>query len=147
MKWIEKQGIAHYTVPIPAHKKESDRIPNTSMAAVLNSIRDHEEFERPLLVHCNKGKHRTGCVMAAWRQWKHGHGRTHGEAVFDYMINAGEKWRTLDVSYLDNLFVDRTMDTPELQSLNVKRAVADTVGKMEEEVEKEIYERMQKEFK
>ncbi|KAI9845373.1 MAG: hypothetical protein M1838_001773 [Thelocarpon superellum] len=68
--FMEENHIQHFQVPIPGNKDAADISTSdimTAMAVVLDS-RNH-----PLLIHCNKGKHRTGCVVACMRkvhEWK-----------------------------------------------------------------------------
>ncbi|WFD43362.1 protein-tyrosine-phosphatase [Malassezia psittaci] len=46
------------------------KVPEETVTAVLATILDQRNH--PLLIHCNKGKHRTGCVIGCLRklqQW------------------------------------------------------------------------------
>lgn len=51
---MEKNGIQHFEIPIPAHKDESVVIPPERIAAALKILQDSRNH--PVLVHCNKGK-------------------------------------------------------------------------------------------
>ena len=99
--FLARGGIRHLTVAIPAHKRAGDRIPGAAMAAALRVLRD--PAHHPLLVHCNKGKHRTGCVVGAWRKAA---GWAMPDVLKEYRRYAGAKARPLDEEYLAALLFD-----------------------------------------
>ncbi|EPZ36581.1 Protein-tyrosine phosphatase, SIW14-like domain-containing protein [Rozella allomycis CSF55] len=80
-------------------------IDRNDITKALSIILDTENL--PILVHCNKGKHRVGCVVAALRKI-HGWSLT---SIFDeYERFAGAKVRIADLEFIE-LFV------PNLTSL------------------------------
>ena len=99
--FLRRYGIRHVTVPIPAHKKTGDCVPVAAMADALRVLRDPKNH--PLLVHCNKGKHRTGCVVGAWRKTA---GWAMADVLQEYRRFAGAKARPLDEAYLGALLFD-----------------------------------------
>lgn len=52
--FMERNGVQHFQIPIPAHKDESVVIPPERIRAALRILLDSKN--RPILVHCNKGK-------------------------------------------------------------------------------------------
>lgn len=79
-------------------KKED--IPHHTMSAILAVLLDKSHY--PLLIHCNQGKHRTGCVVAAARRVS---GWTLETALDEYKQFAEPKIRDCDVGYITNLDV------------------------------------------
>lgn len=76
-------------------KKEA--IPIGTMKAILELVLDRSNY--PLLVHCNHGKHRTGCVVAAVRKLS---GWQLNMVVDEYKTYAEPKARECDVDYINN---------------------------------------------
>ena len=74
-------------------KKEA--IPAPTMRSILELVMDQGNY--PLLVHCNHGKHRTGCVVAAVRKLA---GWELGTVIDEYKSYAEPKVRECDVEYI-----------------------------------------------
>ncbi|KAH6695400.1 tyrosine-protein phosphatase SIW14 [Plectosphaerella plurivora] len=99
-------GIRHHIIDMKGTKKES--IPIRTMKDILRIVLDQQHY--PLMIHCNHGKHRTGCVVAVVRKvsgWK-------VDLILDeYRTYAAPKVRDCDLDYissfelsqLSNLFV------------------------------------------
>ncbi|ERS94946.1 hypothetical protein HMPREF1624_08657 [Sporothrix schenckii ATCC 58251] len=93
--FIDRNHITHHMFAMKGTKKED--IPLATMEAILNSVLDRRNY--PLLIHCNQGRHRTGCVIAVLRKIA-GWDRT---AVTDeYRAYAGSKVRECDVNYIQS---------------------------------------------
>jgi protein-tyrosine phosphatase len=64
--FMRTERIAHHQIHILANKDPdvytSDEVINKAIKLILDPA------NHPILVHCNKGKHRTGCVMACFRK-------------------------------------------------------------------------------
>ena len=110
--YLFEGDIMHHIIPLPAHKEPSDRIPAAAMASALNIVAN--PANHPVLIHCNKGKHRTGCLVGAWRKRC---GWSMDKIIGEYQTYAGLKARTLDEDYLRSLefneygvLMDRKMD-------------------------------------
>lgn len=74
-------------------KKEA--IPLSTMHSILELVLDPSNY--PLLVHCNHGKHRTGCVVAAMRKLA---GWQLRRVLDEYKNYAAPKVRDCDVEYI-----------------------------------------------
>lgn len=106
--FIAKNGIAHHVFSMKGTKKES--IPIETMKSILRLVLDRQHH--PLLIHCNHGKHRTGCVVAVVRKIT---GWEDSVVVDEYKAFADAKARECDVQYindfqvahLSNLFVTK----------------------------------------
>lgn len=76
-------------------KKES--IPIQTMKSILEVVLDRRNH--PLLIHCNQGKHRTGCVVAVVRKVA---GWNASSVLDEYRAFAEPKIRESDVEYIRN---------------------------------------------
>lgn len=93
--FIKANSIVHHEIPFPAHKAETDCIPIESMTQVLELLQDEANY--PILIHCNKGKHRTGCAIACYRL---ACGQALPDVLEEYRYYAGIKARVLDEQYI-----------------------------------------------
>lgn len=91
----------HVVLPLPAHKNAFDSIPLESMEPALSILMDKRNH--PVLVHCNKGKHRTGCVIGCYRKIN---GWSMESVLDEYRQYAGAKARDLDEKYMTALNSD-----------------------------------------
>ncbi|KAK5116654.1 hypothetical protein LTR62_007328 [Meristemomyces frigidus] len=64
--WIARHGIKRIRVDIAPNKEGKPGTTLDSLCEALLHIMDVDNY--PLLVHCNQGKHRTGCVIACLRK-------------------------------------------------------------------------------
>jgi tyrosine-protein phosphatase SIW14 len=95
---VQRNGIRHVVFNMQGTKKEE--IPHHTMQAILGVVLDKSCY--PLLIHCNHGKHRTGCVVAATRKIA---GWPVETVVEEYRTFAEPKVRDCDVAYITALEV------------------------------------------
>lgn len=76
-------------------------IPMNVMRSILDLAFDRENY--PLLLHCNHGKHRTGCVVAAIRKVS---GWQMDAILNEYETYAAPKVRKCDIDYISNFQCD-----------------------------------------
>jgi len=100
---MKETGITHRRILIPAHK-DGNVIPNESIVQVMQILLNKENL--PLLIHCNKGKHRTGCMIACYRtiqamttfypykDWN------SSQVLEEYHQYAGDKSRLRDIAFI-----------------------------------------------
>lgn len=91
--------------------KKAD-IPVEMMQSILRLVVDKRNY--PLLIHCNHGKHRTGCVVGVLRKFN---GWDTPSILAEYTKYAEPKIREADVEYLTNF-----------KLANLKRMVAQKLG-------------------
>ncbi|ROT35221.1 hypothetical protein SODALDRAFT_321254 [Sodiomyces alkalinus F11] len=104
--FLTVNAIRHHIIPMKGTKKE--RIPIQTMRDILRVVLDQQHY--PLMIHCNHGKHRTGCVVAVIRKVS---GWELDTILDEYKAYAAPKIRDCDVQYitefelseLSNLFV------------------------------------------
>lgn len=92
-KFMEANNIQHHVFGMKGTKKEE--IPLATMEAILRLVLNRANY--PLLIHCNHGKHRTGCVVAVVRKIL---GWNSARVVQEYKKYAGVKERACDVQYI-----------------------------------------------
>ncbi|KAK3937344.1 tyrosine phosphatase family-domain-containing protein [Diplogelasinospora grovesii] len=91
--FIRKNGIRHHVFDMKGTKKEE--IPIKTMKAILRLVLDQQNH--PLLIHCNHGKHRTGCVVGVVRKVS---GWDVSSIVDEYKSYAQPKIRECDIKYI-----------------------------------------------
>jgi len=77
------------------------RMTESEVRSALVHVLDARNY--PMLIHCNKGKHRTGCVVGCLRkeqQW------AIGSIIEEYNMYAGIKLRILDHQFVQNFDLD-----------------------------------------
>jgi tyrosine-protein phosphatase SIW14 len=101
--FMDEAGIQHFQVHISANKG-AVMVDSCAMSRALRLLMDRTNH--PILVHCNKGKHRTGCTIACFRRIT-GLGM---EAVRDeYHTYAGKKARLFDEVFFENFDLNLVM--------------------------------------
>ena len=94
-QWLVSSNVQHYRIKIPAHKSSDDTIPMEAVGQVMKLMTD--ETKCPILIHCNKGKHRTGCMTACFRKLQ---GMDDVRAITEYHEYAQPKARAYDVAFI-----------------------------------------------
>ncbi|EMT64735.1 hypothetical protein FOC4_g10007418 [Fusarium odoratissimum] len=93
--FVQREGIRQVVFNMKGTKKEA--IPLGTMKAILSIVLDKSNY--PLLIHCNHGKHRTGCVVGVVRKIAGWDAESVGAGY------AEPKARECDVNYLDDFQV------------------------------------------
>lgn len=96
--FMQENGIRHCLINVEATKRAD--IPESTLHAILNIVLD--PVCQPVLIHCNHGKHRTGCVVAAIRHWQNWPCQ---RIVDEYKRFAEPKARLGDLQYITNFDV------------------------------------------
>ena len=65
-EFLKANNIRLITIPMEGNKEPFKKIPKNLMDEALAAIADTRNH--PIFVHCNKGKHRTGCVIGCFRK-------------------------------------------------------------------------------
>ncbi len=96
-------GIQHFQVHIKANKG-GVRVEACEMSRALRIIMDRTNH--PILIHCNKGKHRTGCTVACFRRVL---GLDLDVVREEYHTYAGVKARFLDEVFFEDFDLNVVM--------------------------------------
>ena len=94
--FLDANGITFFQFGIPGNKEPFVSIPTDKITAALTTILDRRNH--PILIHCNKGKHRTGCLIGCLRklqQWSL-------TTIFDeYRRFSWPKSRSMDQEFIE----------------------------------------------
>jgi len=96
LAFLESAGINFFQFPIPGNKEPFVVIPDTSIIGALETILDKRNH--PILVHCNAGKHRTGCLMGILRRLQ---GWALTPVLAEYRMYATPKERVMDQMFIE----------------------------------------------
>ncbi|WCJ37487.1 Phosphotyrosine protein phosphatases superfamily protein [Euphorbia peplus] len=100
MEFLKDNGIRLFQFGIESHKEPFVNIPEDSIREALNVVLDTRNH--PILIHCKRGKHRTGCVVGCLRKLQ----RWCLTSIFDeYQRFAAAKARVSDQSEASKLAV------------------------------------------
>lgn len=108
--FITSNGITHFHIPILANKDPDVYSSDETVCKVLEIMLDPSNY--PMLIHCNKGKHRSGCITAAFRKvtgW-----------TLDACIEEYERFSKPKDRALDKVFIER-FDPSPLKHLAIER--------------------------
>ncbi|ELR19163.1 tyrosine specific protein phosphatase, putative [Acanthamoeba castellanii str. Neff] len=101
LEFLEKYGIKLLHFGINGNKEPFVEIPPHVIRNALVDLLDVRNH--PVMIHCNKGKHRTGCLVGCLRksqQWSLAY-------IFDeYRRFAGSKVRILDQQFIELFNLD-----------------------------------------
>lgn len=103
--FVTSNGIRQIIFNMKGTKKEA--IPPKTMKAILSVILDRQNH--PLLIHCNHGKHRTGCVVGVVRKLS---GWNTESVIDEYRSYAQPKIRECDVAYLEAFQISSLREVP-----------------------------------
>ncbi|PGH07883.1 hypothetical protein GX51_01593 [Blastomyces parvus] len=107
-EFIRENGIKSYVIPILANKTPEVFTPYETVIEVLKLILN--PMNHPVLIHCNKGKHRTGCVIACFRRVQ---GWSLIAALQEYQKHSTPKSRVLDRNYIEGFDANCLSDLVE----------------------------------
>ncbi|GAA5924186.1 protein-tyrosine phosphatase Siw14 family protein [Sporobolomyces koalae] len=96
LDFLEREGIQLFQFPIPGNKEPFVHIPDDKIVAAMAVLLDKRNH--PLLIHCNKGKHRTGCLVGVLRRLQ----TWSLTAIFDeYRRYSYPKSRQMDLQFIE----------------------------------------------
>ncbi|CAK7265979.1 tyrosine-protein phosphatase siw14 [Sporothrix epigloea] len=111
--FIDSSNIEHHVFAMKGTKKED--IPLATMESILQVVLDRSNY--PLLIHCNQGRHRTGCVVAVLRKIA---GWNDMSMTDEYRAYAGHKVRECDIDYIQAFALSSIEKTLASDRLNME---------------------------
>lgn len=100
-EFLRTQGITLFHFGIEGNKEPFVDIPVHVIKVALKVLADVRNH--PILIHCNAGKHRTGCLVGCLRKLQ----KWSLTSIFDeYRRFAGTKIRVLDQQFIELFDVD-----------------------------------------
>ncbi len=100
-EFYESSGIRLYSCGLEGNKWPFKGIDTVALREVLTTILD--PANRPLLIHCNKGKHRTGSVVGCLRKIR---GWALSTIFTEYLMYAAPKTRLEDQQLIESFEYD-----------------------------------------
>ncbi|KAK3128665.1 hypothetical protein QOZ80_6BG0464930 [Eleusine coracana subsp. coracana] len=95
-EFLDKNGIKLYQFGIEGRKEPFVNIPDEKIREALKVVLDPKN--QPLLIHCKRGKHRTGCLVGCLRKLQ----KWCLSSVFDeYHRFAAAKARITDLRFME----------------------------------------------
>ncbi|KAL6990712.1 Tyrosine-protein phosphatase dsp1 [Sarracenia purpurea var. burkii] len=96
LKFLDASGIQLFQFGIDGGKEPFVNIPENKIREALKVVLDGKN--RPLLIHCKRGKHRTGCLVGCLRKLQ----RWCLSSIFDeYQRFAADKTRVSDQTFIE----------------------------------------------
>ena len=106
--FLESAGIQFFQCPIPANKEPFALMPVHAVIAALSILLDSSNH--PILVHCNAGKHRTGCVIGVLRRLQRW---ALTPVLVEYRMYAAPKVRAMDQLFIEMFDLENVRDIVE----------------------------------
>lgn len=131
--FLEAEGIELIQLGMPNNKDPRAQIPGDTIRKALAVVLDRRKH--PLLIHCNRGKHRTGCLIGCLRRmqrWpcqasldeyrRYAHPKERlSDQDFITAFACDEAWRCLDVDGLPD-WIDQTATIDCVEQLSITSA-------------------------
>eukprot|EP00602_Paraphysomonas_sp_CaronLab_P000009 CAMPEP_0185026710 /NCGR_PEP_ID=MMETSP1103-20130426/11024_1 /TAXON_ID=36769 /ORGANISM="Paraphysomonas bandaiensis, Strain Caron Lab Isolate" /LENGTH=161 /DNA_ID=CAMNT_0027560377 /DNA_START=126 /DNA_END=611 /DNA_ORIENTATION=- len=95
--FYNRSGTELITMGLEGNKGAFKGIDKEGFMEVMRTVMNPDK--RPLLIHCNKGKHRTGCVIGCVRRLR---GWAVSSIVDEYMLFASPKPRLEDQKFIES---------------------------------------------
>jgi len=110
LDFMKGHGIEFFQIGMPGNKQ--NYVPKDKVIEALKIILDQRNH--PLLIHCNRGKHRTGCVVASLRKLQRWATQS---ALEEYSRYAHPKEREMDCQFIGTFSRQEVWD--ELDTTNI----------------------------
>ncbi|KAL3450728.1 tyrosine phosphatase family-domain-containing protein [Aspergillus insuetus] len=114
--FVKDGGITHHRIAFIANKDPSVRTPETVVNHIMEILLNKNNH--PVLIHCNKGKHRTGCVSACFRKLQ---GWDLREIIDEYVHYSGKKQRQLDKVFIEEFDPSKLMQLTQASGAKLWR--------------------------
>jgi len=120
VKFLRENNIQLLQHGMPGNKEPFVDVPEEKIRDALTALLDKRNH--PILIHCNKGKHRTGCLVGCLRKFQH----WSYTSIFDeYRLYAQPKVRSMDQQFIELFDVRKVCyeveflpDWPEVRPLS-----------------------------
>ncbi|XP_022988655.1 probable tyrosine-protein phosphatase At1g05000 [Cucurbita maxima] len=96
MDFLKSSGIRLFQLGIEGTKEPFVNIPDNTIREALKTILDVRN--RPVLIHCKRGKHRTGCVVGCFRKLQKW---CLSSVFYEYQRFAAAKARVSDQRFIE----------------------------------------------
>ncbi|KAI3456498.1 hypothetical protein Pfo_013161 [Paulownia fortunei] len=111
IQFLNANGIRLFQFGVEGSKEPFVNIPDDVICSALEVLLD--ERNRPLLIHCKRGKHRTGCLVGCLRKWQN----WCLASIFDeYQRFAADKARVSDQRFMELFDISSIKQLPSSDS-------------------------------
>ncbi|KAM0715342.1 hypothetical protein Q7P37_008840 [Cladosporium fusiforme] len=97
--FVQTKGVSRHRIDISPNKEGKVKTSSDSICKALLIVLD--AANHPLYIHCNQGRHRTGCVIACLRKVQ---GWPIEAITAEYEAYANPKMRDGDLEFIRNVF-------------------------------------------
>ena len=101
-QFLSSNDIQIFKFSIKGNKEPFETISNKDITDALNLLLDTSNH--PILVHCNKGKHRVGCLVGCLRRLE---GWSNASIYDEYKRFTGEKPRLADQDFIQQFPIEQ----------------------------------------
>ncbi|KAJ2156880.1 tyrosine-protein phosphatase siw14 [Coemansia sp. RSA 552] len=111
-RFLETNQIRLFQLGVAGNKEPFADIPEDVMCEALKILLDKRNH--PILIHCNKGKHRTGCLVGCLRkiqEW------TNASIFDEYRRYSAPKARSMDQQFIELFDIRPVLDSIDPQWL------------------------------
>ncbi|EYU27740.1 hypothetical protein ABFS82_13G128800 [Erythranthe guttata] len=111
IEFLNANGIRLFQFGLEGSKEPFVNIPDAIIHRALEAVLD--ERNHPLLIHCKRGKHRTGCLVGCLRKWQN----WCLSSIFDeYVRFAADKARVSDQRFVELFDISSIKQLPSTDS-------------------------------
>ncbi|KAI9226587.1 MAG: protein-tyrosine phosphatase, partial [Piptocephalis tieghemiana] len=96
LAWMDRTKVKLYQFGVAGNKEPFVDIPEEVIADALAVLLDRRNH--PILIHCNKGKHRTGCLVGCLRRLENW---SLASTFDEYRRFSAPKSRSLDMQFIE----------------------------------------------
>jgi len=97
LRFLEEQGIQLLQYGMPGNKNPDVPVPSVKIIDALKAVLDTRN--QPVLIHCNRGKHRTGDLVASLRKMQ---GWSLSDTLDEYLRHSYPKQRVNDQAFIES---------------------------------------------
>ncbi|KNE69144.1 hypothetical protein AMAG_14000 [Allomyces macrogynus ATCC 38327] len=112
VRFLEENGITLFQFGVAGNKEPFVDIPEDKIVAALACLLDKRNH--PILIHCNKGKHRTGCLVGCLRKVQHW---SHTSIFDEYRRFSHPKARSMDQQFIELFDVAKVWEVVDRRCL------------------------------
>ena len=105
LSFLQQHSVSLHHIPLQGNKEPFIDIPPELMTAALSLLLSPSHL--PLLIHCNKGKHRTGCLVGVYRKVS---GWSVTAVLDEYRRFSRPKERAMDMQFMELFDVRDAME-------------------------------------
>ncbi|KAJ1956586.1 tyrosine-protein phosphatase siw14 [Linderina pennispora] len=111
-KFLAENNITLFQFGVAGNKEPFADIPEDIMCEALLTLMDKRNH--PILIHCNKGKHRTGCLVGCLRKLQ----EWSNTSIFDeYRRFSAPKSRSMDQQFIELFDIQPVLDQVDKENV------------------------------